>query len=189
MRRVGGERPFRLPPLRARRWHRRRPWMVSPTPRTNAGFSAAACFQTCSQTPGCASPVRSPRRTKWNAEGAGFCASTANTAAMKEDDGQNRRMVVFSQKAKYWPMSQVWTFSGSHNKGYNRPKPNSIGAAQQRRADKPEYRTASQTRLTIRSASAITAVSLLSATNQYETAVGVAHTATEMQQQTLSLLA
>jgi hypothetical protein len=33
------------------------------------------------------------------------------------------------------------------------------------------------------------AVSLLSATNQYETAVGVAHTATEMQQQTLSLLA
>jgi hypothetical protein len=33
------------------------------------------------------------------------------------------------------------------------------------------------------------AVSLLSATNQYETVVGVAHTATEMQQQTLSLLA
>ena len=33
------------------------------------------------------------------------------------------------------------------------------------------------------------AVSLLSAMNQYEAVVGVAHTATEMQQETMSLLA
>jgi len=33
------------------------------------------------------------------------------------------------------------------------------------------------------------AVSLLSATNQYEAVVGVAHTVTEMQQETMSLLA
>jgi hypothetical protein len=33
------------------------------------------------------------------------------------------------------------------------------------------------------------AVSLLGATNQYEAVVGVAHTASEMQQETLSLLA
>jgi hypothetical protein len=33
------------------------------------------------------------------------------------------------------------------------------------------------------------AVSLMSATNQYETVVGVAHTASELQQETLSLLA
>src|ERR1035441_10349369 len=71
--------------------------MVSPTPRKNAGFPVAACFQTCSQTPGCASPVRSPSRTKWNAAGAGVCASAANTAAAKRMTSQSRRIVVFSQ--------------------------------------------------------------------------------------------
>src|SRR3569833_4642327 len=53
--------------------------MESPTPMTNAGFSAAMAFQAASYLPATTSPVRSPRMTK--RRGAAESCPKSNTAA------------------------------------------------------------------------------------------------------------
>jgi hypothetical protein len=81
----------------------------------------------------------------------------------------------------------VWIFSGSHNKGCNRPRGSSISppssVAQGGLNTDPSQTPDDSVSLSDN------AVSLMSASNLYDADLGVAHAAKEMEKATLSLLA